>query len=269
MPAPPHIRPLKAEDLKIVRFMLGVSVMGPLTTANSRAYRHPLTFVAWVALAAVMIEYMHWWPSITGPAGKWGVLAPIPAFAAWAVPIMFFFDWLHRPTFEKAVQKVLTAPDMQDPFSHYSRSPASSFYILVKNEKPIGLIALDATTPSSSDTPSTRTRSSKSKGGTTLDTAVIRHFHVDEPYNTTGVESDLLANALSRAFNATSAPQPDKVQAVSSALDPYKVAALRIAGFRPASHVDGDEPLEWKVGTYGWKNRWVEITREEWEAKRK
>jgi hypothetical protein len=41
-----------------------------------------------------MIQYMNMWPTTDGPLGIWGVLTPLPAFAAFAVPIMFYFDWL-------------------------------------------------------------------------------------------------------------------------------------------------------------------------------
>lgn len=146
---------------------------------------------------------------------------------------------------------------MRNPQAYYSRCPASGFYILEYNDRLIGLIALDASPPPSSDLPPSRTP---------VDTALIRHFHVEEAYRVSGVQSSLLEYAVSRAFSATSS-RPRRVRAVSSALDAYKGDALRTAGFHPASHWDSDEQEEWKVGFFGWKNRWVEVTRNEWDAR--
>lgn len=57
------------------------------------AYFHPLTLAAWAALSSVMIQLLNWWPTTQGPVGMWGVFTPLPALAAVAVPLMFFFDW--------------------------------------------------------------------------------------------------------------------------------------------------------------------------------
>jgi hypothetical protein len=153
---------------------------------------------------------------------------------------------------------------MQDPLKHYALSPASGFYILEYNTKPIGLIALDA----SSIPPSPRA-ASKTKAGATAETAIIRHFFVEEQYRVADVQSDLLEHAVSRAFAAKSSPRPHRVRAVSSSLESYKAVTLRAAKFHPVSKWDSNEPREWKVGVYGWENHWVEITREEWNAKKK
>lgn len=129
--------------------------------------------------------------------------------------------------------------------------------------KPIGLIALDA----SSAPPSSRA-ASKAKVGATAETAIIRHFFVEEQYRVADVQSDLLEFVVSRAFTAKSSPRPHRVRIVSSDLESYKVIALRAAKFRPVSKWDGDGPQAWKVGVFGWRSRWVEFTRDEWNAKK-
>ncbi|KAF8589503.1 hypothetical protein K439DRAFT_1383386 [Ramaria rubella] len=261
----PVIRALKQDDLKTVRYQLGLSLMGPLAVANQRAYAHPATITVWIALSSMMIQIMGWWPTTDGPIGIWGVLTPLPAFAAVAVPLMFYFDWNNRPPFEEAVQKALKAVDMQQPLTYYSRSPASGFYILENNGKPIGLIALDASTSS----PSVDNILKEKTKATTVDTAVIRHFFVEEVYRVSGIQNDLLEFAISRAFDANSSPLPRRVRIVNSDLDSYKAATLRAAKFHSISDWSSNEPLEWNVGVFRWKNRWVEVTREEWKSQRK
>jgi hypothetical protein len=151
---------------------------------------------------------------------------------------------------------------MQDPVKHYSLSPASGFYILENEQKSIGLIALDASLPHPSSG-----KASKTKAGTTAETAIIRHFFVEELYRTSGVQADLLEFAVSRAFAANSSPQPLRVRVVSSDLESYKAATLQAAKFHPISNWDSSEPREWKVGVYGWRSRWVEIIRQEWDTR--
>lgn len=150
---------------------------------------------------------------------------------------------------------------MQNPLKHYTLSSASGFYILEHKKKPIGLIALDASPSHSAP------KASKLKADTTAETAIIRHFFVEEAYRVAGVQADLLEFAVSRAFAANSLSRLRRVRVVSSDLESYKADTLRAAKFHPVSNWDGTEPQEWKVGVYGWRSRWVEVTREEW-AKR-
>ncbi|KAF8525994.1 hypothetical protein BU17DRAFT_41133 [Hysterangium stoloniferum] len=262
MSSPPAIRLLAQNDLKVVRYLLGLSIMEPLGRANNEAYFHPLTIASWMALSAVMVQLMGWWPK--SGHGWFGYLSPLPALAAVAVPLMFFFDWIHRPAFDARVQKELTAPDMRDPLGHYSRSPASGFYILENKGKIIGLIAVDASPPSASDSPVTKP--SKGKKEPTAETAVIRHFFVEEAYRQSEVQVDLLELALSRTFTATSAPLPSAVRILSSDLASYKQSAIRASRFGAVSKWDEKEPQEWTVGVYKWKNQWVELSRKAWQA---
>jgi hypothetical protein len=58
---------------------------------TSTGYVHPIFLGTWFALAIVMVRYMNWWPSEGHGALRF--LSPVPAFAAMAVPLMFFVDW--------------------------------------------------------------------------------------------------------------------------------------------------------------------------------
>ena len=51
----------------------------------------PWLLAIWIALSSVFIQYCDWWPK--QEHGYLGYLSPLPAFAAIAVPIMFFVDW--------------------------------------------------------------------------------------------------------------------------------------------------------------------------------
>jgi hypothetical protein len=107
-----RIRRCEAADEKLVRFIIGKAAFEPLAVANrwgaSRpyislqsldtltAYVHPIFLGVWFALAVVMVQYMNWWPS-NGPSIL-KILSPLPAFAAMAVPLMFFVDWYESRT---------------------------------------------------------------------------------------------------------------------------------------------------------------------------
>jgi len=102
------IRPYAARDLKLVKFMVGKANLQSLAVANNKstwsfvcqrpalkkmslAYIHPITLALWFALSSAFMQAMSWWP--TGEHGLLGYLRPFPAFAAVAVPLMFFVDW--------------------------------------------------------------------------------------------------------------------------------------------------------------------------------
>jgi hypothetical protein len=104
---PARIRQYERNDERLVRFVLGKTYLEPLTVANRRgtfgtfttaatlkfstAYVHPIFLSVWVALSSIMAQYMNWWPSYGYGALRW--LAPLPAFASMAVPLMFLIDW--------------------------------------------------------------------------------------------------------------------------------------------------------------------------------
>ncbi|GJJ08419.1 hypothetical protein Clacol_002635 [Clathrus columnatus] len=278
------IRLLKEDDLKRVRFLLGLGIMEQLATINNRgkplkvdfsdffdqnrktktAYIHPITLSIWIGLSSVFVTYMKWWPADNPSSSLLRFLSPAPAFAAVAVPIMFSFDWYQRDYFEKEVQEAIKGPDMTTPITHYNQSPASGFLVLSKEERVIGFIAIDAT---KSSTPSPTKNNNKLKKNETHEVAIIRHFFLDSLYRSTGVQEDLLNLAVSRAFTAKSAPLTDKVRIIDSDLQRYKRKAIGIVGFRRVREWDGEGPEEWSTGVFRRKFRWLEINRKEWEAR--
>lgn len=155
----------------------------------------------------------------------------------------------------------IKAPDMLSPVSYYNQSPASAFFVLERNESSIGFVAIDAS-------PSTAKNNRKAKSKETNEIALIRHFFLENRYRSTRVQEDLLNMAVSHAFNATSAPLPAKIRVLDSDLQGYKKKALALAGFRPVGKEqwNGEGPVEWSIGVFRWKFRWLEVTREEWEA---
>lgn len=153
---------------------------------------------------------------------------------------------------------------MRSPVTHYSQSPASGFFILERKKSIIGFVAVDA---SKSPTETTTAQQNNHKARAS-ETAVIRHLFLNSLYRVTGVQEDLVRLAVSHAFTAKSAPLPNKVRVLDSQLQDY-TRAFNALGFRPVDLKEWDEdgPAHWTVGIFRWKFRWLEITREEWEAR--
>ncbi|KIJ51373.1 hypothetical protein M422DRAFT_203530 [Sphaerobolus stellatus SS14] len=262
MSSPPVIRRLKQNDIKLAKFLISLSLMQPLTTANNNAYFHPLTLSVWVGISSIMMVLFKWWPSTTGPLGYWGLLWPVPAFATMAVPILIFFEWFHRPVFEEPLQKALREEDIRDLIGYYSRSPASGFYVLEHKEKVIGIVGLDANAKLDADAKPSKSKSTATSA--TASTALIRHFFLEEQYRGAGVQADLLEYAVAQAFMAKISPQ--RIRILVHDLEPYKREALKSTHFHPVKDWDPkDGPKEWTSGIYGWNYRWHEVTKDEWK----
>ncbi|KAF9531971.1 hypothetical protein CPB83DRAFT_914447 [Crepidotus variabilis] len=242
------IRPYTASDQKLVRFKLGQSNMEALANANNKTYFHPLTLAVWVALSGAFIQMMQWWPS-----SQYGILSylkPLPAFASTAVPVMFFVDWINRPYFEGLTQEVMRRPDVRDIEKHYFHDPASGFWLLEFGDKYIGLIAVDASQPSSKDK-----RNAAKANGKTPKTATIRHFHVDDEFRKANVQQDLLDYAVDHAFNKD--PKLERIEVPDSPLIPYTRPTLRDKGFELDHHTQTVGILGWKMGTrYLKREKW-------------
>ncbi|PFH54522.1 hypothetical protein AMATHDRAFT_52137 [Amanita thiersii Skay4041] len=246
------IRPLKASDEKLVRFVIGKAALEPLACANHWDYLHPLSLSIWMALSAVFVHFMKWWPS--GAHGILGYLRPLPAIAAFALPVIFFIDWINRPDFEKRTQAILHQADMVDILNYYAK-PSSGLWILDFGNKFVGLIALDATGDSDSEKKA-KTSSRRSKQPALQ--AMIRHFYVDEPYRTTGIQDDLLQYAIRQTFE--SGANIKSIQAESTALLPYIKKSLVPVGFKPIGRSR-------KVGLFGWQFEEMVLDRSCWEEK--
>lgn len=231
------IRPYSPEDLDKARFTVAKSVMEPLAEANKRSYYHPLTIAVWAVLSYAFTEFMDWWPSSQNFGGILSLLAPIPALAAVAVPVMFYFDWVNRPYFERGVEKAMSAPDLINIEKTYGKPP-SSFDFLEYEGRIIGLIAIDAN-PNSAQP----------------GRAYIRYYYVADPYRESGVQDDLLNHAIPRLF---ASPDVTSVEAQYSMLHPYVKKALLARGFKIASSRKNGHYINWEVGT-------ALLTKEKWE----
>ncbi|KAF9460849.1 hypothetical protein BDZ94DRAFT_1265273, partial [Collybia nuda] len=252
-----HIRHYKPTDDKLVHFIVGKSNMESLAAANRQACAHPLTLSIWLALSAILTDFMHLWP--TERHGLLGYLTPVPIMAATAVPIMFLIDWLNRPPFEQRVQAALKGPDLSNISEYYSQSPSSGLWILDYKEQFVGLIALDAFqgTPAMSKTTLGK-RAQKSSG--VASTATIRHFYVDEAYRDSGIQADLLDHAVRVAFGSD--PSLQCIKASDSSLITYMRTCLRDTGFQL-------ECITGRIGVYRWKVGQRTLERTDWERKNK
>jgi len=231
------IRPYVPEDLDEARFTVSRSIMEPLAEANKRSYFHPFTIAVWAVLSYAFTDFVDWWPSSQSFGGLLSMLSPIPAFAAVAVPILFYFDWVNRPYFERGVEKAMASPDLLNIEKTYGKPP-SSFDILEYEGKVIGIIAIDAT-----PRPAQPGR------------AYIRHYYIADPYRESGVQNDLLNHAIPRLF---ASPDVTSVEAPYSMLHPYVKRAFLHQGFKIASSRKNGHYISWEVGT-------ALLTKEKWE----
>ncbi|KAF5374978.1 hypothetical protein D9758_000232 [Tetrapyrgos nigripes] len=232
-----QIRPYEPRDAKDVIFAVGKANMQLLAVANMKAISHPLTLVLWIAMSSIFVEYMHWWPQ--GGYGFLGYLSPLPAFASLAVPILAICDWINRPYFEDLSQEVLRKPDLQNIPENYKKSPSSGFWLLDFGDKFVGLIAVDASPEEASPAPR-----KKSKTSQTSDTAIIRHFYVEEPYRAADIQKDLLQYAVRHVFD--SSPTVQNIEVITSSLTRYAQKSLHELGFRVKEETK-------RVGIFGWK----------------
>ncbi|EKM61012.1 uncharacterized protein PHACADRAFT_247306 [Phanerochaete carnosa HHB-10118-sp] len=258
------IRPFQPGDAdeKLFRFTVGKAQMEGLAVANRRSYIHPIFLAVWAALAAVLVQYLKWWPNPTLP--WWTYLKPLPAFAAFLVPLMFIVDLQNRPSFEDEAQQVLHRQDMIDLQAYYSRSPSSGIWIFEYGSKFVGLLALDASldaaldkTFSTNGTPAQNNAIKKqfSKKGTSQ-VATIRHFYVMEEYRAALAQEDLLHFAVSQAF--TEDHKVKVIKGIDSDLDRWKEAAFTKCGFIVEKGLRS-------IGLFGWKVRSRGLTRERWQ----
>ncbi|KAJ7293631.1 hypothetical protein C8J57DRAFT_1269539 [Mycena rebaudengoi] len=240
------IRLLEPADEKLARFMIGKANMEYLASANRKAYYNPLVVSLWVGLSCIFTEYMKWWPDLE--TSVLTCVNPFPAFACVWVPIMFGIDWLNRPDFESLTQDALRGPDMKDSISaYYSRSPASGFWILNYGDRFVGLIAIDA---SNQDQPANKK--------STAQTAIIRHFYVQEPYPAANIQDDLLSHAVNQCFKSGIVQQ---IKAADTPLVPYVQKSLRAAGFILEDKARSVGVFRWKLGTSS-------LSRSAWEHKK-
>lgn len=252
--------------------LLGMSVMEQLATANKQAYFNPVIIGSWITLSAIFVQIMNWYPK--PDMGFLGYLAPLPAFASFAVPIMFGVDWLHRSYFEKQLKLQLTREDIVDIPSYYTRSSGSGFFVLSYKNVPIGCVAIDAATPDletqgvdleSKPEPDKKATKASKKASKRPDSdhAIIRHFHVDSPYRQTGVENDLIAHAVSHAFSSS---KVQIIYAPTSSLIPSANAVWRSAGLQRSNRKAKGEIVRRNVLSRV-QMGWMEITKAGWQRK--
>ncbi|KIP11990.1 hypothetical protein PHLGIDRAFT_27606 [Phlebiopsis gigantea 11061_1 CR5-6] len=257
------IRPYQpnGDDQRLARFTVAKARMEGLAVANRKTYVDPRFLAVWVALASLLIQYLNWWPNPSLP--WWTYLRPIPAFAAFLVPLMFIVDLSNRPYFDAETQKVLHQIDILDFHAYYARSPASGFWILEYGKKFVGLIAIDASLDSTSDktvvsngNPSqvAAVQKETSKRGTS-EVATIRHFYVMEEYRSTLMQEDLLHFAVQQTFSMDR--KVKKIKAADSTLEPWGGAAMTKEGFTTEKQLG-------KMGILGWAIRSRVLTREKW-----
>ncbi|KAI0043207.1 hypothetical protein FA95DRAFT_1631671 [Auriscalpium vulgare] len=258
-PPSARIRLYKPAEEKPVRFMIGLAHMEYLAHANNRAYFHPVTLFVWIAVSCGFAHYLNAWPDPSH--GFWGYLQILPAFFAPAVPIMFFIDWKNRPAIEALAESTLRRIDLLDIVPYYARSPASGLWIFEYSGKPIGLLALDASTDALNDTPYTTKLSPAQQkqvlhGTGSSAVATIRHIFGEEAYRGAAIEDDMVQFAVRSAFEA--AREVQTIRVLASPLRPWVLEALKKNGF-----VEGE--IVQKIGVYRQPLSWWTLGRSKYE----
>lgn len=86
--------------------------------------------------------------------------------------------------------------------------------------------------------------------------ATIRHFFVDEPYRSTGIQDDLLTHAIRHTFETSSI---ETIKTEGNPLVPYVQGALLSAKFVPGSKIKS-------LGLFRWPFYEMELDRTRWKA---
>lgn len=135
------IRPLEEKDLRVVRQLVGQSVMEGLAESNVITYFNRTIFVPYVVVAITLDYLIGWWPQ---PTIWWSWVAPLIGFAALALPGMFIVEIINRGYFESLLRLTLGSSDFIQPTLYYT-SP-NAFYVFILHNEILGLVALDAST---------------------------------------------------------------------------------------------------------------------------
>lgn len=104
----------------------------------------------------------------------------------------------------------------------------------------------------------------------------IRHLDVDIVVRRAGVATELLVAVLDHAFGISPCPgskdilkPAEKVVLLTNPLSPGGEKLLRKCGFVPVGQGEAEDWVKAeKVGLFGWKGRWLGVSRSEWRAKR-
>ncbi|KAK4054390.1 hypothetical protein OIV83_000884 [Microbotryomycetes sp. JL201] len=175
-PAPPpaKIRPFNnATDLKVVRYLVGASIMEPSSLANQAALLTPTVIFVWAVITHLAItRFSPGYPSslvnlVAGHANtvdktlashiyEWLTIAPI--LVAPPIALLAFFELRHRNLFEDEMRNVIGQQDMRDIEEYYSVDQADAdqqtptalpqgFWVLEYDERIIGAISLDGRKP--------------------------------------------------------------------------------------------------------------------------
>ena len=160
----------------------------------------------------------------------------------------------NRNDFEKRAQEILRRQDAVDA-RYYAKASGSGLWIVEYGKKFVGLIAMDAKglEDDQKDIKSGKNVSKRTDRQPTQ--ATIRHFYVDEPYRSTGVQDDLLAHAIRHTFETQSIVT---IKAEGNPLIPYVQKALRSAGF-----VQGDKLRS--LGLFKWKLYEMVLDKARWK----
>ncbi|ORY64634.1 hypothetical protein BCR35DRAFT_308739 [Leucosporidium creatinivorum] len=169
-PAPPPatIRPfLASTDLKIVRYLVGASVMEPSSLANQAALFKPLIVLLWAGLTHLLIVYVgRGWPTSVhnlfasvpkeplGDGGymqtatEWLSLTPLIVVAP--IVLLALFEMRHRSMFEDKMSRAIGEEDMRDIEEYYAvgqRDGKQGFWVLEYDGRIIGAMGLDGRKP--------------------------------------------------------------------------------------------------------------------------
>ncbi|BGP25014.1 acyl-CoA N-acyltransferase domain protein [Rhodotorula toruloides] len=138
-PPPAAIRPFNIQtDLKLVRYLVGASVMEPSSLANQAALFTPYSILACLALSHFLItRYTSGYPALVhnyiypnapkalNLGSTYGqtiadFLLIIPLLIAPPIAILAVFEWRHRNLFEMEMRRTIGEEDLRDIEAYYN-----------------------------------------------------------------------------------------------------------------------------------------------------
>ncbi|GAA5887773.1 hypothetical protein JCM6882_000748 [Rhodosporidiobolus microsporus] len=165
-PPPAVIRPYRpSTDLKLVRYLVGASVMEPSSLANQYALFTPIPIILSLGLSHVLITHF----TAGYPAFIHNVIYPsspksynekaailqlvtdsvllIPLFIAPVVALLAFFEWRHRNLFENEMRRAIGEEDLREIKAYYDVEDVPEPVEVVEGEEGVAAAAEPAAAP--------------------------------------------------------------------------------------------------------------------------
>ncbi|TYJ57886.1 hypothetical protein B9479_001496 [Cryptococcus floricola] len=287
-----------SRDEHALKMLVGQGIMEGLARANNKIITSPFVLLPIIIIGLVISHYA----GFAINSNPLSYIYPLVGPALALLPLLASIEYLQRPAFTARLRKTIGSLDMIKPSVYYA--PAQSGVWVFEHEgSVVGAVCLDAgeqaleklnsvlgeedgqvtgekgvvgeLVPKKAESNAglrKRPTVSATKNETRPVIARIRHLDVDQPYRKSGVGSELLLIALDHAFDV-SVQSPCRIEKVYVYTNPMSVDGDKLlikCGFVPVTK--GEAGADWedseKIGLFGWKGRWMSVSRDRWLEKR-